>query len=165
MTTKMACEYQELWDSMEKEQCYWFKINNIDGVEVMVFLVHETDYKKNPFLRFQIDNKYDCDEILFNKTAHSAEELKKLMTEVLPVIRFNKYYGKFLVPKKNFDHLLKIPFAKSNADICVVCHELTLTKTDCQHNLCLQCRSQLKKHECPMCRTCLTCGNDCDCNE
>lgn len=42
---------------------------------------------------------------------------------------------------------------------CVVCSEQTITKTDCNHYLCQQCFSLLKKKTCPMCRENL-CPND-----
>lgn len=38
---------------------------------------------------------------------------------------------------------------------CCICYEsnnIFIVKTDCKHNICMLCLTQLKKSECPMCR-------------
>ena len=35
---------------------------------------------------------------------------------------------------------------------CVICYEETNEKTRCNHSLCLNCKTKLKKNECPYCR-------------
>ncbi len=37
-------------------------------------------------------------------------------------------------------------------DSCCVCLENTCQKTKCNHELCIECCSSLKKNICPMCR-------------
>ncbi len=37
-------------------------------------------------------------------------------------------------------------------DDCCICLEKTMTKTNCEHFLCVRCWAKLKKARCPMCR-------------
>lgn len=43
-------------------------------------------------------------------------------------------------------------FGYEGVDECVVCSELTPTKTECEHPLCLECWGKLNELKCPMCR-------------
>ena len=62
------------------------------------------------------------------------------------------------IPTSDFDlvdktlRLLDEKFSNSIIDICIVCHEDTVIRTNCGHALCTICHTQLKKLECPVCR-------------
>ena len=137
----------------------------IDGVKVYVFASNNLDYKKEQYLKFEIDFQYDCDISLCKKICNNFDEFLILMTE-LPRLRFDKHIAKFIKPEKRFESLIRMHDVKLDGEICCVCHDLTMTKTFCNHHMCMQCWSQLTTQSCPMCRQCLKCGSDeCDCIE
>lgn len=66
-----------------------------------------------------------------------------------------------LVSKDFYDIKLQTAqlFGYEGLDECCVCSELTTTKTECRHPLCLECWGKLKKTNCPMCREEISCAN------
>ena len=81
--------------------------------------------------------------------------------KVLPTLWFDKFDGKFRSGKlnKSFQNLFKFDNTKTTKECseCVVCYELTTTKTDCNHFLCYKCNEYITTlfdmRPCPMCRT------------
>ena len=85
---------------------------------------------------------------------------------ILPTLWFDKFNGRFQSGKlnKSFQNLFKFDNTKTTEECneCVVCYELTTTKTVCGHDLCYKCNENIevvKQHvedpgmrPCPMCR-------------
>ena len=85
---------------------------------------------------------------------------------ILPTLWFDKFNGNFKSGKlnKSFQNLFKFDNTKTTKECneCVVCYELTTTKTVCGHDLCYKCNESIevvhRHHEdpgmrpCPMCR-------------
>lgn len=165
-TTMSRAEYQELWDyvmSNEKTQnAYKFRIDMIDGVKVNVWALKDLDHKKQPYMKFEIDFWHDIDKELCRSICHNFDEFILLMTTRLPQLRFDKHSEQFTKPEKRFESLIRMHNVKPDGEMCCVCHELTISKTQCKHHMCLQCWSQLANTSCPMCRKCLCCNAD-DC--
>lgn len=111
-----------------------------------------------------------CPHIPMNtKCKYTMEALNELIDN----IRFCKYTGKFI--HKNNIHYAKVHqelplFFKNNNNIkfnttesntCSVCYDPTITKTSCNHPLCIPCAINIK-HDvdddclCPICREILT---------
>jgi hypothetical protein len=66
-------------------------------------------------------------------------------------LKFNKLIGKFqynIIP--DFGNVLSNTTFKYKE--CCVCLENTTTKLKCDHYICYECKSQLQKNKCPMCR-------------
>jgi len=45
-------------------------------------------------------------------------------------------------------------------DECIVCYEPTISRTKCNHLLCLECQSLLRDNLCPICRKNLNTGSE-----
>lgn len=79
---------------------------------------------------------------------------------LIPKLIIDKYEGKFInseekksvfQDEKYFGlDIFGIEF--DNYDECVVCYENTTTITSCNHHLCIDCWTKLKKNYCPICR-------------
>lgn len=87
-------------------------------------------------------------------------------------LKYDKILNKFVVfgtsdeTKAHYEIWSQNANTELEAEVCSVCHEVTTSKTECDHPLCLQCWSQLKKvqapqdrymsdmfgHNCPICR-------------
>jgi hypothetical protein len=93
--------------------------------------------------------------------------------EMMGKLKYNKLLDKFVIPesscieKYHYEVWGGLDGVEMEGEICCVCHEITTSKTDCDHSLCLQCWSKLKKedppdpdeymvgikgHKCPICR-------------
>ena len=70
------------------------------------------------------------------------------LIRLLKTAKFDKMTGVFRAEDYN---PFRVP-ELSSAEDCVVCLEPTLTRTHCDHHLCLLCWKQLKTMTCPMCR-------------
>ena len=55
-------------------------------------------------------------------------------------------------------------FEYSDSVDCIVCYDKTYTKTSCSHSLCVECWSNLRKYECPLCRNFLSMRDEDDDN-
>ena len=93
--------------------------------------------------------------------------------EMMGKLKYDKLLDKFVMPKSvcvekcHYKIWSGLDGVEMEGELCCVCHEVTKSKTDCDHALCLQCWSQLKKeappdyegyeegmfgHKCPICR-------------
>lgn len=74
----------------------------------------------------------------------------------LEKIKFDKLVGRFVLPKGKIiiENIGIDVFGDtwSTAEECCVCYEKTYTKTSCEHYLCVECWSNIKKKSCPICR-------------
>lgn len=113
---------------------------------------------------FPVDN--EC-RILFSLGATSPREkiFDCIEQQLIPMyrdVRFDKLRG-FITPQNKDKHLELEP---TENDMCCVCLEPCITKTECSHILCLQCWGSIQKAtneqpgvigcKCPMCRNILT---------
>jgi len=132
---------------------YWkyFHVKEIDG-EYMAD-------KENPYYKLIADvhfmNISDCKCYNYSiKTAviqsdrrhghPSTESMISLLNEFVDMLsssHFDKLTGSFTKNESKEKH-----------EECCVCLELTETKTNCNHHLCIPCWNQLKNERCPICR-------------
>jgi hypothetical protein len=85
---------------------------------------------------------------------------------IIPTLKFNKKKLELTdaeILGDDVDELFKFENTTIH-DVCSVCHELTNTRTDCDHALCLVCMSSIKGYyeegehirKCPLCRNDIT---------
>lgn len=120
-------------------------------------------------------NHYSPDIIVYKDTkewniAMMEESLLAVQT-LVGKLKYDKILNMFVskesVMKANYD-FWSLSNSELEGEICCVCHEMTTSKTECNHALCLQCWSQMPKiqapqdyiidsdmmgHNCPICRT------------
>ncbi len=89
---------------------------------------------------FEFEKKYV--ELSPNNIKSFIEIVKNLITN----IKFNKLSGFFESDGSNIDY--------SNVGDCCICYDKTMTKTTCNHHMCIECWCKItNKNECPYCRT------------
>lgn len=144
-------------------------INNIAGlpveVKISVFQTHiQTKYVFNLLInaiRCCVQNGEDdyCPRTLYMKTINTKEDISvESLTEVfeslkvlIKSLRFNKYIGSFEKEECSFECSFFGNEFKTGGE-CSVCLEYTQTKSECNHYICVECYSGLKKLKCPQCR-------------
>jgi hypothetical protein len=164
-------------------------INMIDGVRVNCFM--SLDYIKsikrwdvsvsgtNPF---SYREEEDC---ILKETAWKENRLEEelnikdvteMITELVQLVgnlKYDKLYGLRPAGKWECQYLIREVFDLPNVElkfknnICCVCHDMTRDKTNCEHDLCLQCLAKMpyteppdhkgyeegqKGKSCPICR-------------
>lgn len=78
----------------------------------------------------------------------------------IPKLKLDKYEGKFIDCEKKksvfqnekYFGLDIFGIEYDDYDVCIVCYENTTTITSCNHHLCIDCWTKLKKNYCPVCR-------------
>lgn len=91
-------------------------------------------------------------------TRQILEESLTKMFEILERVRFDKFTGNFYdsIKENNskyiIENLQKCQNIKMRCAECCVCYEMTQTRTNCNHNICISCYSNLKTED-----------EDCDC--
>jgi len=91
-----------------------------------------------------------------------------LFFDYIKKLKFDNYFGKFVIGSSLLNDNTKLFHSFSNilqnfdnvnliGDKCSVCHEQTLTKTLCNHHLCIRCYSKISltngiESKCPLCR-------------
>ena len=89
---------------------------------------------------FEFEKKYV--ELSPDNIKNFIEIVKNLITN----IKFNKLSGFFESENSNTDY--------SNVGDCCICYDKTMTKTTCNHHMCIECWCNItNKNECPYCRT------------
>ena len=98
-----------------------------------------------------------CHKSKLNK--FSPKEINNLLSKLktdMEKFKFDKLTGKFIkdAEKITANNIGIDIFGDNylNCAECCVCYEKTCTLTDCSHNLCVECWSNVKKKECPLCR-------------
>jgi len=155
----------ELYEHLKEHKSYMFgSINMFNGIKIG-FIEFEIIHGDHFIIRI-----YDCylskDYLYCERVGDfTTYEIFQGFIRHLNHLKFNKLKGKFqykITP--NFNSIL------SNAVFtygeCCVCLENTITKLKCNHNICYECKSQLKTNKCPMCRKGFCTCDECDdCND
>jgi hypothetical protein len=143
-----------------------FEVFKMEDIRVTVYIPQHMNV-------FYID-LFPGGETLFHEQVKNIEQLTHVLNVVFPTLKFSKLKGIFMSPhatdsrykpSPSYHHLLTHPTLVLKSVQCVACMEDTEVKTDCNHPLCIQCNQNLKKRNCPMCRRCMNCDGDCDCND
>ena len=152
----------------------YLPIDKIDSVSVTAYLKfyhRQSTGSVQMSLQVETDKirvmrEWDADSMqLYNsllsldcKTMDLDEVTAELKMQ-LSNLKFNKYNGTYEVDGKFVPEQIEELTGMENItpcyDDCCVCHDSTLTKTDCGHHLCVQCWVSLKKMKCPICRECI----------
>ncbi len=165
-------------------------ISKIDNVPVIVYLVR-TDGQVGTYLKIYssviaIDDDplyirhfiklfksmfivdLDDDDYGINEMCDFIDQVLTMMSQ----LKFSKSKGKFVLNEKNildvdsreYDCLSHFNFSNItlNDNICSVCKEITITKTLCEHYLCVPCWSNIKNMNCPLCRKSIKIGRNID---
>lgn len=157
------------------------EIDSIDNINVYVKLEFDLKFNKCCWLTIESSDIY-CHsgegdfKNLFHKNITNKIETKvdymNLFNEVIKIlksIKFNKLTGKFEEKKtlsfcEAFPCVMQIENIKTILHDCSVCYEKTFVKTPCNHSLCIECWSKVKKvsvdeedadikeQPCPICR-------------
>jgi len=98
----------------------------------------------------------------FSKLSYkNTLEFIQIIKKILPTLTFNKLIGlfeplhKFKLMNINLNSQeIKLSNSKNiKYDECCVCYDKTITKTSCEHYLCVECWINIKNtNECPICR-------------
>ena len=175
---------------MKKEKAFPFylQIKELDGVKVCISLCANMSLTSDQYMCILIEsvferdendecsnircfNKYDS-EILIHKnkiewTTEMMEESIVSIQSLLGKLKYDKFANTFNVELNPMSKIQNDIWSvnkntKMCGDTCCVCLEMTTSMTECDHAVCLQCWSQLKKVEgdggrgygnnCPMCR-------------
>lgn len=167
---------------------YCFPIKEIDGLPCAVKLELKFMGREFYYLYFQIEERFIfCRDIDDNNTTHRyffksfkvSEKNKpmdieriaislKIIFDIIPQLKFNKFEGNLQTDTKDKDIL---PFikqfchhenVKTSFEDCCVCYETTKTKTMCGHSLCMLCWEKMPftrgendedpMQRCPICR-------------
>lgn len=100
---------------------------------------------------FWLSKKYT--ELNLNNINNFLHQIKI----ILNTIKYNRLIGIFESDElKNIENILylnRINKKNINPCECCICYEKTICTTKCNHYLCLECWSKLKKNDCPYCRS------------
>ena len=160
-------------------------INKIDKIDVKCNLVINkvpTNTKNKYFISLWFESKkilycgprgeyilYKQREKLHPYTSNKINQfLLKAKNDVLPNLKLDKVFGKFILVNKNGKKNIQeanvgediFGFEYSNYSKCSVCYESTYTHTGCNHPLCVSCWNQIKNDSCPICRNALIMHNE-----
>ena len=160
-------------------------INKIDEIDVKCNLVINkvpTDTKNKYFISLWFESNkivycgsrgeyilYKQREKLHPYTSNKINQfLLKTKNDVLPNLKLDKVFGKFILVNKNGKKNIQeanvgediFGFEYSNYSKCSVCYESTYTHTGCNHTLCVSCWNQIKNDTCPICRNALIMHNE-----
>ena len=86
---------------------------------------------------------------MINNVAKFLQESAEILNQLV----FDKAMGQFTIPNQNFKsmYLFCEAFGVTNStiqthlDTCSVCYDKTITKTSCDHVLCIPCWSSIKR--------------------
>lgn len=169
----LAIIQNELNNSKIKK--YNLPIEEIDGVSVCVEITKNDISIRSS--RIYIDNECNTtylggSTLVEGKIGGQFDERSLTnMENILDVIEFDKFVGKFVLGTKGdeekkyiieneylttLNNKNKFKLKKKFAECCV-CLENTMTKTDCNHFICIPCASRIEYCECEEC----TEGQDC----
>lgn len=137
----------------ENNYIYIFKLHIISKK----LKINNSDYYK----LFSYEKK------ILNLTIKNTHKFVNLIKEILPKLVFSKLTGLFELDIKKNNKLINFTETETNNLIgldtfgteysdcgeCCVCYDKTLTKTSCNHFLCVECWTKIKSvNECPYCR-------------
>lgn len=136
--------------------------NKSDNNSFILNIYHKNIYK----------NKYGIKKILLYKnyifknikniTLKIISNLIAKIIDILKKLIFSKFSGKFyLDTEKDSDKQfieysifteINIKSLKLSCEDCCVCYDATSVKTSCEHFLCIECWSNLRHMNCPLCK-------------
>lgn len=155
-------------------------INKINELSVKCGLTINkisTSSKNKYFIGLTIESdkiSYSCADEKYNLYSHSEKLpaytsneiykfLLKVKNNILPNIKLDIVFGKFVLinadGKKNIkkenvgEDIFGLEY--SNCSQCSVCYESTYTRTNCNHELCVDCWNKINNNSCPICRSIL----------
>jgi hypothetical protein len=152
---------QELYDELRVRGEIFLPIYKIDGIVVNSRLYTSNNgWYVDPFTFYL--------EFCLNSHSHykyldSGSTLEEFTTmiEGLQHMKFDTFSGEFINPSKLVKSMytprVMSMFHHPNIEMdyteCCVCMEYTVSKTPCNHPLCLRCDQQIKNKMCPLCRS------------
>ena len=158
---------------------YTLPIRTLDGISVNVEISTYT-IDKNTLYSIQVEHRnfMDCEEQgnrrLFTESSFKsiADALTFLADVFLPTFKIDIMRGRFICHNniENDEAALLVEFSaafENNERVggsiqkCCVCYDMTRTRTDCNHTLCLRCADKIHfkcdddecGFDCPLCRT------------
>jgi len=158
-------------------QSYHHKILPIDKIDNISVNVYLKFFQSSPISSIRMSLQVETDKIMVSRL-HCVDamqlynsllsldcktmDLDEVTAELkmqLSNLKFNKYNGTYDMNAQfeveEIEELTEMQNITPSYDDCCVCHDSTLTKTDCGHHLCVQCWVSLKKMKCPICRECI----------
>ena len=145
MDYKGALDYMN--ERLKKDGKMNLKIDKKQGIKVFCELVLSNNFY---VIHIRNNDNHIIGHIVSNSLEQILEKFKQLT--------YSKITDSFLSPEMFEFHekesqALSLLFPdESRYSSCCVCHDLTSSKTKCNHTLCNECKSKLKNPTCPMCR-------------
>ena len=150
------------------------RLNNIRFIFQIVCFYHSKEDKENWVLRNIILDDDDLiieegSEIIIIKPKYfNSKTLQELIVKyVNSKFVYDKYDNKIMIYEDYLEEECVRKLFHSNIECCV-CYDNLLgnIKTKCGHDLCLECYNKIKgKKKCPVCRACLCCGLQDNCED
>ena len=117
-----------------------------------------------------VDDKFDFDkkDNMINYKYFKSNTIRELIVKyVNNKFVYDKYDNKIMRYDDYLEEECVRKLFHTNIECCVCYDNLSGNfKTKCGHNLCLECYTQIKgKKKCPMCKACLCCGEQQECND
>ena len=134
----------DYFDGTNKSQYLLRTVKKVSGVPVTAYIT------KDFYLCVTSNTRRDM--TLMTKKLEPTDDLAKNIYESLKSIKYNKKYDEFYDTSKH--ELETAVFRDEFLDLerCCVCHEDTVSRTECEHALCYMCENMLKTNSCPVCR-------------
>ena len=147
--------------NFETEIHMYHDVEHIDGIEMDIdiyFWRYDPSFEDTPYheiiAKIRFLNVHECDCVFYKvkeesihtdrrKGHPSTESITSLVNEIFYILKetkFNKYSGTF------------IDYNFGGGEECCVCLEITSTKTNCGHHMCIACWNQVNNQRCPICR-------------
>ena len=128
-------------------------INNIDFSFVIDFINNKEQYpEESNYYRLHSDliDIEDC----FYTIIDSCDTLKELITKHINTkYAYCKIINKIVPVEKYIENKLESKIFPTGSTCCVCLDDMDNNlKTHCEHTICLECYSNLKKRKCPICR-------------
>lgn len=161
---EVSAMYSSIMKMGNKDSLLYKHIDIIDNIIVSVIIEFNKKYHVL-FFKITVNGvitklKYDDydDSSLFTSTNIIFEDKALGITnndvrallinleDLSEQLKFNKRRGEFLLYRRNCYRP-----STTNGQDCPVCYEITLTKTNCNHYLCVECFQKIQKRVCPMC--------------
>jgi len=120
-------------------------------------MISDSFYEENEYENEYVDNEY-----------FSSDNSKELLVKYInSKFTYDKHFNNIIRVEESEERELIKKLFPSNIE-CSVCYDSLSGeyKTKCGHYLCVECFIKIKdKKNCPVCRTCLLCGEDCECDD
>jgi hypothetical protein len=115
------------------------------------------------------DNRYGKRYIHHKGFELSPEEscninryLELLLNKIKDTLVVNVKMGAVYLDKNEQIEIQELCLFENSIGECSVCHEKTITHSDCGHYICFLCRANLNSNKCPLCREKISSNCQCD---